>query len=354
MEYHAIAKGGEYNSLMISVFVIISFLLSMCFTRMFMSPSSWLRVMDHPNERSLHSVPVSRAGGVAILISFFLGIGMIAFFLDMVVDPILLVCALLVAMISFLDDCYSLSAALRFFIHFCVAAILVANGYGLLVIELPGVSWEWPASVAVIVSCFMIVWLINLYNFMDGMDGFAAGMAIIGFSCFALLGWQTQNLLFMGANIIVVGAVAGFLLFNFPPAKIFMGDTGSSVLGFFVAAFSLWASVDSIFSIWVALLVFSPFIIDASVTLFRRVLAGEKVWEAHKTHFYQRLVQIGWGHKKTVLYGYLLMVASGASACLAVQIDVFFQWVIVLGWVLVYIWIMFWVAKLERRDVKLF
>ncbi len=334
---------------MISVFVVVSFLLSMCLTRMFMSPSSWLRVMDHPNERSLHTIPGPRAGGVAILVAFFVGMGMAAFFLGAVISPVLLLCALLIAVISFLDDYYSLSAALRFVIHFCAAALLIVNGYDLAVLELPGLSWQWPESIALVVSCLFIVWSINLYNFMDGMDGFAAGMAIVGFSCFALLGWQAQHQLFMMANLILVGAVSGFLLFNFPPARIFMGDTGSSTLGFFMAAFSLWASADEIFPIWIAVLVFSPFIVDASVTLIRRLLTGERVWEAHKSHFYQRLVQLGWGHKKTVLYAYLLMALCGASSWLAMQMDAIFQLSMVLGWIVVYFLIIAGIMNLEHQ-----
>jgi len=336
---------------MISVFVVVPFLLSMCLTRMFISPSSPLRIMDHPNERSLHSAPVPRAGGVAILAAFFVGVGLMALLLEMSVPPVLLLCALIVAVISFLDDCYSLGAALRFFIHFCTAVIFVIYGYQLELLELPGLEWQWYGTIALIISCLLIVWLINLYNFMDGMDGFAAGMAIVGFSCFALLGWQAGHQLFMCASLIVAGAVSGFVLFNFPPAKIFMGDTGSSTLGFLVAAFSLWASEEKTFPIWIALLVFSPFIVDASVTLFRRLLVGERVWEAHKSHFYQRLVQVGWGHKKTVLYAYLLMVACALTAWLAMQVDVAYQWVVIFGWIVVYISMMTGVGKLESRHV---
>lgn len=334
---------------MISVLIVVSFLLSMCLTRIFISPISPLRVMDHPNERSLHSIPLPRAGGVAILVAFFMGMGLVALLLDSTVSPLILLGALIIAVISFLDDCYSLGAGLRFFIHFCAAALLVMSGFELVILELPGFSWQWPEFIALLVSSFFIVWLINLYNFMDGMDGFAAGMAIVGFSCFALLGWQVQHYAFMSANLIVVAAVAGFLWFNFPPAKIFMGDTGSSILGFLVAAYSLWASVEGVFPIWVALLVFSPFIVDASVTLTRRLLNGERVWEAHRSHFYQRLVQLGWGHKKTVLYAYLLMALCGLSSWFAMQVGIVFQWAIIVTWVAIYGVIMVGVTRLERQ-----
>ena len=155
----------------------------------------------------------------------------------------------------------------------------------------------------------------------------------------------------MSANLIVVAGVAGFILFNFPPAKIFMGDSGASTLGFLVAAYSLWASVEGLFPIWVALLVFSPFIVDATVTLLRRALAGERVWEAHKSHFYQRLVQLGWGHKKTVLHGYLLMVLCGVSAFFSLQMSVFLQWLTIAIWALIYVAIMIRVTRLERQRV---
>ena len=333
---------------MISVLVIVSFLLSVCLTRMFMSPSSWFRVMDHPNERSLHTTPIPRGGGVAILVAFLLVIGMTSFFQGIVVSPLLLFCMLLIAVISFLDDCYSLSAALRFFIHFCAAVLLVANGFELMVLELPAVIWQWPNFIALLVSSLFVVWSINLYNFMDGMDGFAAGMAILGFSCFAILGWQADHQAFMTANLILVGAVFGFLWFNFPPAKIFMGDAGSSTLGFCMAAFSLWASVEHIFPIWVAILVFSPFIIDASVTLCCRLYRRERIWEAHKKHYYQRLVLLGWGHKKTVVYAYILMVLCGVSSGFAMHVSVTSQLGIVLGWGVIYLFIIFSINRLEH------
>jgi len=336
---------------MISALVVVSFLLSMCLTRMFMNPSSFLHIIDHPNERSLHVTPIPRAGGVAIIAAFFIGAGIAELLFDTVVSLALLFCALLVAAVSLVDDCYSLSAALRFVIHFCAAMLLLANGYTLSALELPGFLWQWPEYVSFVVSCFFIVWAINLYNFMDGMDGFAAGMAIVGFSCFAILGWQADHQGFMVANLVLVGAVSGFLWFNFPPAKIFMGDVGASTLGFCMAAFSLWASVDKIFPIWVAVLVFSPFIVDATITLVRRALAGERVWEAHKSHFYQRLVQLGWGHKKTVLHGYLLMVLCGISACYSLQMSVFIQWLVIVIWTVIYVVIMIRITRLECQCV---
>jgi len=192
-----------------------------------------------------------------------------------------------------------------------------------------------------------VTWAINLYNFMDGMDGFAGGMAVIGFSTLAWLGRVDEP--FMNVCLIVAAANAGFLIHNFPPAKIFMGDTGSTALGFLVAACSLWGSKSGLFPFWVAILVFSPFIVDATATLLRRLLRGERVWEAHRTHYYQRLVLLGWGHRRTVLAEYGLMLACAGSAVVAVHLPPAGQWVLIVGWIVIYSFLMWGVGRLERR-----
>jgi UDP-N-acetylmuramyl pentapeptide phosphotransferase/UDP-N-acetylglucosamine-1-phosphate transferase len=189
--------------------------------------------------------------------------------------------------------------------------------------------------------------MINLYNFMDGMDGFAGGMAVIGFSTLAWLGRADAG--FAAVCLTVAAASAGFLIHNFPPAKIFLGDTGSTTLGFLAAACSLWGSKADLFPFWVALLVFSPFIVDATVTLLRRLLRGEKVWEAHRKHYYQRLVLLGWGHRRTVLVEYALMLACAGSAELAIHLSPAGQATLAAGWLLIYGLLMWGVGRLERR-----
>jgi UDP-N-acetylmuramyl pentapeptide phosphotransferase/UDP-N-acetylglucosamine-1-phosphate transferase len=139
------------------------------------------------------------------------------------------------------------------------------------------------------------------------------------------------------------------LVHNFPPAKIFLGDTGSTTLGFLAAACSLWGAKDGLFPFWVALLVFSPFIVDATVTLLRRLLRGEKVWEAHRSHYYQRLVLLGWGHRRTVLTEYALMLACAGSALLAVRLPPVGQISLAMAWGLIYGFLMWGVGRLEQR-----
>jgi UDP-N-acetylmuramyl pentapeptide phosphotransferase/UDP-N-acetylglucosamine-1-phosphate transferase len=174
-------------------------------------------------------------------------------------------------------------------------------------------------------------------------------MTVIGFGTFALLGYLAGNPVFLTINLIIVSATAGFLLFNFPPARIFMGDTGSSLLGLSAGGLSIYGVREGVLPFWIALLIFSPFIVDATVTLLRRLGHGEKVWQAHKTHYYQRLVQSGWGHRKTVLYEYGLMLACGLSALLAQYLRLPGQVVLILFWVLVYPLLMMGVHRMEQR-----
>ena len=160
------------------------------------------------------------------------------------------------------------------------------------------------------------------------------GQADTGFAAFCLL---------------VAAASVGFLVWNFPPARIFLGDTGSTTLGFLVAACSLWGSATGLFPFWVALLVFSPFSVDATVTLLRRLWKGERIWEAHRSHYYQRLVLLGWGHRRTVLVEYGLMLSCAAAALLAVHLPGIGQAALALGWLLIYGGLMWGVGRLERQ-----
>jgi len=207
----------------------------------------------------------------------------------------------------------------------------------------------------VILMTFGLVWLINLYNFMDGVDGLAGGMTVVGFLAYALAATADQALAY--AAISVAGAAAGFLIFNFHPARIFLGDAGSISLGFLAGAMGYWGWRDGIWACWFPLLVFAPFIADASVTLLRRVARGEKFWQAHREHYYQKMVQMGVGHARTALLWYAVMV-PGALLALSVrhqapamQLSVSVFWLIILfifGWRIDRLWSQFNQVKAGR------
>lgn len=252
----------------------------------------------------------------------------------------------LVATVSYIDDRHHVPVIGRLLAHLVAACLLLWGGFSFRILDLPGFEFSVTAMLSGLLSLVFIVWMINLYNFMDGMDGFAGGMAVIGFGAFALLGWQAGNALFMLLNLVTASAAAGFLIFNFPPARIFMGDVGSSTLGLLAAAFSFWGARDGVFPFWVAVLIFSPFIMDASVTLMRRLFRGEKIWQAHKTHYYQQLVQAGWGHRKTVLLEYAIMLGCGATAFWGVHAPDKVQVAMLVIWMLFYSVFFFWVSRL--------
>lgn len=330
--------------------VVIAFVASALLTQRFCNPASRFHLLDLPNERSLHSRPTPRSGGVAIFAALGAAIG----FWGLGTEPVSAIYglgagAMFVAVLSFLDDRKGLTVSLRLPGHLLAASLPVIGGLHLSEFSLPGLVWDWPDWLGMLLSLLFLVWMINLYNFMDGMDGFAAGMSISGFGTLALLGYLADNPVFLTLNLVIVSAAAGFLLFNFPPARIFMGDTGSSLLGLLAGGLSLYGAHDGVFPFWVALLIFSPFIADATVTLLSRLARGDRVWQAHKSHYYQRLVQLGWGHRKTVLYEYVLMLACGLSALLAQNLNSQGQIALILFWCLAYFLLMIGVHRLERK-----
>jgi len=324
-------------------------LLSAWLTRYLVRPDARLRILDHPNPRSLHSQPVPRTGGLAISAAIILGVTVLGWRYATPALAWLGGGALLVGVISFLDDRAPVHPVYRLATHVLAAVLLVIAGFALREVGFPGLTWGWPAGVDLVVSVLFVVWMINLYNFMDGMDGLAAGMAVSGFGGMAILGWQGGDPVFAAASLTVVAAAGGFLWFNFPPARIFMGDTGSAVLGFLAAGFSLWGVRNQLFPFWASLLLFSPFVVDATVTLARRMLRGEPVWKPHRTHFYQRLVQLGWGHRRTLLAELLLFVACLASVLWAVRRDPVVQWAVLGIWIFTYGALMGLITRLEAR-----
>ncbi len=279
-------------------------------------------VVDHPNERSLHSAPIPRTGGLGLMA------GVLAGWVAMWQPWLLPVAAsvLFLMLVSFLDDLRGLSAAWRFLMHFIVAGVFV----GVTLLSSTG----WLLAAAMTVS---MVWMTNLYNFMDGSDGLAGGMALFGFGSYALAAWLSGDHALAMGNLAIVAAALVFLRFNFHPARIFMGDAGSIPLGFLSAAMGLVGWQQKLWPLWFPLLVFLPFIADASVTLVRRLLRGEKVWQAHREHYYQRLVQMGWGHRKTALAEYGAMALVGISSVLVRDHAISIQVAFCLGWMLAYL-----------------
>jgi len=248
----------------------------------------------------------------------------------------------LLAVVSWLDDRNSLPIAVRFVSQVVAGGLALSTG-----LASQWWDWGWLAQMAVLL---LIVWMINLYNFMDGANGLAGGMAVFGFGAYALVAWVAgESALGIWASCIV-GAAGGFLLFNFDPARIFMGDVGSVPLGFLAAILGLEGIRLNLWPIWFPILVFSPFIADASATLVKRALRGDKVWVAHREHFYQKLVRSGWTHRKLAVHEYVLMAATSTSACIMLNLTPAIQGAALLVWVVVLGGLMAMVESLKRSD----
>jgi UDP-N-acetylmuramyl pentapeptide phosphotransferase/UDP-N-acetylglucosamine-1-phosphate transferase len=259
---------------------------------------------------------------------------------------------LLIFVVSFIDDCVGLPAVLRLGVQ-AVSACIIIGGVGLTLssIPIPG-GPTIPLGIAAIpVSILVLLWMANLYNFMDGMDGFAGGMTFWGFGFLAYFGWQAHfPVMFIIASFVAMSAL-GFLMHNFPPARIFMGDAGSITVGFLAGTLMILGVRDGIFEIWVPIMIFSPFIVDATVTLTRRVLHRKKIWEAHREHYYQRLVLSGWTHRRAVRAEYGVMILCGGLAVLYHHSPDKVRLIILGVWVGLFVLLAILVHKLERKKI---
>ena len=278
-------------------------------------------IQDIPNDRSLHTEPTPRIGGIGLMAGVLSAWALMLMSLAWwVVLP-----AIFLFGVSLLDDVRGLPVRLRLLAH-CVAAAVLVLGAGL-------------AAHAVLPALLVllgVLWMTNLYNFMDGSDGLAGGMTFFGFTMYGMAALMHGDDMQAMLNFSIGAAALGFLYFNFYPAKVFMGDAGSIPLGFLAAAMGLWGWQQQHWPAWFPLLVFSPFIVDATVTLMKRTLRGEKIWNAHREHYYQRLVQLGWGHRNTALLGFSLMFAAGASALFYVRHSPAYPWPLLGIWAGIY------------------
>lgn len=302
--------------------ILFSFFLTLLALYLLLKTRLKNLALDRPNARSLHTRVIPRTGGLGIMF----GVLITWLFIGVPLEWLLLPVGLIA--ISLVDDIRGLKARWRFLAQVLVCAIFLA-------LHAQNTAlWVLPLLL------LAMVWMVNLYNFMDGSDGLAGGMAVFGFSTYAIVAYVSGHFDLATLCTVVAGASLAFLVFNFHPAKIFMGDAGSIPLGFLAAAFGILGWQQALWPLWFPILVFSPFIVDATVTLIKRLLSGEKVWLAHKSHYYQRLVQMGWGHKKTAIVEYVLMFLASASAVLTMLYWADWAYVMLGVWLAIYIVLM--------------
>lgn len=268
--------------------------------------------LDQPNHRSLHERPTPHGGGLGIVLALLVVGAWIG-------TPILLLATVLgLALLSLADDVRHLPFWLRLLGHLGAAAALCY------LVGLP-VWWWLPAMLAV-------GWMTNLYNFMDGADGLAGSQGVAGFAAYAAGFALAGDAVLAAWCAAAAAACIGFLCFNWPPAKIFMGDVGSIPLGFLAGGLGMVGAWQGTWPLWFPLMAFALFVLDASATLLRRALAGKRVWEAHREHTYQRMVRMGYGHQGMTLRWSALMASGALLATGLLELPAWVQWIAVLAW----------------------
>jgi UDP-N-acetylmuramyl pentapeptide phosphotransferase/UDP-N-acetylglucosamine-1-phosphate transferase len=251
---------------------------------------------DHPNHRSSHRVPTPRLGGVAIVIAALAGWAGIAASLDETTPMVLPIVAggALVALVGLVDDLRPVSPLAKLTCQF--VAVMASLGL------LQAVAPATPISLTLAAVLWLLTYM-NFFNFMDGSDGLAAGVGVLAAMGLALVAWEGDSVATVWMTLVLAASAAGFLAFNFPPASIFMGDSGSLFLGYGLGMAAYGLSARGLSPV-ASGLVLSPFLFDAGFTLLRRATKGERLWLAHRSHLYQRLIATGANHRQVAVFFY--------------------------------------------------
>ncbi|HVV68965.1 MAG TPA: glycosyltransferase family 4 protein [Gammaproteobacteria bacterium] len=299
---------------MIYLILILLFILSLVITYGYIHLAVRKKWLDVPNQRSSHTRIVPRGGGLVFISLWLLAAVIASFFQLWTVRQFLAVIpsAIIIAVTAFYDDRHSLSAKYRSCAYVAAACISVGalGGFDHLIIAKNlSIPLGWLGS---IIAILIIAWSINLFNFMDGIDSIAGveALFILGVGGFFLQQSGGQSMAFL--SWMLAATIAGFLVLNKSPAKVFMGDVGSASLGFIILVIALLADKYYGIPLLLWLILYGVFLFDATITLVRRILAKEVWYHAHRLHAYQRLHQLGWSH------GQVVWAVIGVNSFLAV------------------------------------
>jgi Fuc2NAc and GlcNAc transferase len=283
--------------------VVVIFVLSFAITGIVRRIATRHNLMDLPNDRSSHAVATPRGGGLGIVVSFTLATGVL-WAMDLVPGQIWFLLALsgiLIAGVGYLDDRYKVKASVRLIVHICAAIIFVSGtgGYPFTELNRWGLGGEW---VGPMFSILVLVWGTNLFNFMDGIDGIAGSESVFFATAGGILNAINGGDIGLTSVLFSLSAASlGFLGWNWPPARIFMGDVGSGFLGFIISACLMLATIRGTLPVEVLPILGGIFFVDATTTLIRRIIQGDRWFEPHRTHAYQWMARRYRGHRPVTL-----------------------------------------------------
>lgn len=308
--------------------------------------------VDVPNERSSHEEPKPRNGGIAIVAATMIAFAAGSFLAPAIREFLpLLVGGLLLFAVGLLDDWRGLGVGVRFGAQLAAALITVAFGNTLEHIVLPvvgDINLGWAAAP---VTCVFVIASVNFYNFIDGIDGLAGGGGFIASIFIALIAMIIGQPALGMAYLVIAGASVGFLQFNFPPSRLFMGDGGSTFLGFAFAYLAIAGNgMTPHLPIFIPILILSSMYADAALTLTNRLLRGERIFQPHHMHYYQRLLSLGLNHKQVTVLEYMLTTLLGVSAVIYVKAGGFFAVFLGASWLLIFAALILKIRGLERGD----
>lgn len=327
---------------------VLSFVLTIAMER-------GVRIMDLPNERSSHHRPVPKSGGVAIVTAFVLGCMVIYWVADVarIEDRHFwgfLGCAIVLALVSFVDDVMQRTFLVKAFTQALCTVIVLGTGVVLSLLAFPVIGEMQLGWTGYAVTFLWMVGLTNAYNFMDGLDGLAGGVTVIAGAFLGGIALSQDSTFVYMVSYVLLASTAGFLVMNWSPAKIFMGDVGSAFLGFAFATLAvIGANLDrGHLSFYVVPMLLFHFIFDTAFTFFRRLARGEKVYLPHRTHLYQLLNRTGFSHRAVSLLYCAMTVAQGIGACVVVIVEPQHKVLVFVPFLLFYAVCAWWIVQRAR------
>lgn len=304
----------EVNGHNVFVIVLVTFLASAILVPLVKKAAEHVGAMDIPNARKAHNKPMPRMGGLAIFGAFILGYMLFARTSIQMLS--ILIGGFIIVLTGVFDDIKPVSAKVKFLLQIVAACVVVFYGNIVLNhIDMLGINLDFPAPLNYFITILFIVSITNAINLIDGLDGLASGVSSIYFATIAIIAFILNKMQGLDTilSLIMLGSTLGFLLHNFHPAKIFMGDTGSLFLGFTISVIALLGfKATTLTSLVIPILILAIPIFDTALAIFRRLLKGEKITAPDKDHFHHQLLKMKFGVRSTVLIIYCINILFAA------------------------------------------